>query len=242
MKNFYRNFFLKKFPERFIKIFFRIFFLMPEFLQTTKNFRKFFSGPDKKFPLPKRRFSALKPSPRNHLFRSLRPSESGLVQGSVQTIPGNGARRAPGIRSDTPLFSTKLLVDLHEEGVRQIITDLHSTSEKHESTGYTHPKYAGTRGMGDLVPGRESLRRPTGYQTRRMRRVRRTLRRRIPTLRREGDRRKGVIIVFTCCQSPFPERSASQKRPLASSILRRENEENQGICPPFSGISTPDLG
>ncbi len=68
---------------------------------------------------------------RNPNFWSFHPCESGPILGSDWTFPENGARIVPGLGSDTPLSGAILLEDLHEQGVRQIFTDLHP--EKRDS-------------------------------------------------------------------------------------------------------------
>ena len=61
----------------------------------------------------------------DHPCWSLQPSGSGHATAPVSPKFRNRARIEPRSGSNDPLFDTKLLEFLHEQGVRQIITILH---------------------------------------------------------------------------------------------------------------------
>jgi hypothetical protein len=86
--------------------------------------------------------------PRTPLFWSLLPSQSGHATGPVSPKFRNRARTGPGLGSSDPLFAAKLLEFSHKQGVRQIFTILHLTSEKCESGGYGAPKHRNACGTG----------------------------------------------------------------------------------------------
>jgi len=88
------------------------------------------------------------PPPGIPFFQSLLRSQSGHATGSVSPKFRNRARTGPGLGSSDPLIDAKLLEFSHDQGVRQIFTILHLTSEKCESGKYNPPKRPGGCGTG----------------------------------------------------------------------------------------------
>jgi len=109
------------------------------------------SGPDKN-PVPgpcsQRRKLPPKASFRDPHFQDRQPFQSGPATGFVSPKFRNRAQIGLLSGSATPLFGAKLLVDLHEHRVRQIITILHRPG--HAIPGHPRSRRTLTSSVEDL--------------------------------------------------------------------------------------------